>query len=756
MFKKKRKAEPPTRRLTSIMKKKTTVVAGFIFGILLLLIVRLFYVQVICQDFWQQKAVAQQLSDIDVPAMRGEIYDANMTALALSREVYNVIMVPSKIQQPETMTTIADELSVLLDVDRDTLYKQTQEKNRSYRIVKPKIDRTLAEKVLAWVEEHEWENVFYLETAYKREYPLNNLLSTVLGFVSPNGEPQEGLERKYHETLAGIPGRMVVAQNNSGDQLPVAMQYEYAVPAQDGNSLVLTVDQYIQQVAEKYLSEALATYKATNRGCVIVMEADTGAILAMATKNDYDPNNYLAISDPTLAEQIAQLADDEQAAALVDARLKQYRNKSLDFYEPGSVFKIFTAAMGLEEGLVNENTGFYCGNSITVADRNIRCWIHPRGHGQLSFRDALANSCNPSFVKLGGMIGATKFSKYYAGFGFTGRTNADLLGEPAVSSTLYYDPQTMTPVNVAVSSIGQTFKVTPLQMATALCSVANGGKLMQPYIVKQILNSNGEVISNTEPVVKRQVISEDTSARLCAMLGNAVSGGAIKNAYIPGYRIGGKTGTAEKTETRPEDEEEGGDNVQVIASFGGIAPADDPEVIILVQVDEPQTLKSGGGVAAPLAKKILKDILPYMGIEPNYTEEEIAGLDRSVPQVTGNKVSVAATTLGNASLTYKTVGKGDTVVRQIPESGTSVPKGGTVWLYTDESELVMATMPDFTGRTVAQVNQAAKAAGVNVVLSGISTTGGTATASQQSATPGQKVPKGTAVTVEFTYIDNIE
>jgi stage V sporulation protein D (sporulation-specific penicillin-binding protein) len=454
-----------------------------------------------------------------------------------------------------------------------------------------------------------------------------------------------------------------------------------------------------------------------------------------------------------VAEQIALLTGEEQAAALVAARQKQYRNKALDFYEPGSVFKTFTAAMGLEEGLVAENTMFYCGNSITVADRTIRCWIYPRGHGQISFRDAIANSCNPSFVNLGGKIGAKRFSKYYVGFGFTNRTGVDLLGEPSVSASLYYDPETMTPVNVAASSIGQTFKVTPLQMATALCAVANGGYLMQPYIVQQVLDGDGEVVSNTEPTVKRQVISTDTSKRLCAMLENAVSGGAIKNAYISGYRVGGKTGTAQKTETRPEDIKDE-DKVKVIASFGGIAPADDPRVVVLVMIDEP-SVKSGGTVAAPLAKKILKDILPYMGVEPNYTEEEIAGLDRSVPQVTGNKVSVAATTLGNASLSYKMVGKGDTVIRQIPQSGSTIPKGGTVWLYTDESTVQPATVPDFTGMTVAQVNQTAKAAGINVVLSGISTTGGVAAASQQSVTAGEQIPKGTVVTVEFAYKDSI-
>lgn len=753
MSQKKKRTERPTRRLTRAMRRRTAIFAGAVFACFLLLIVQLFNVQVLQQDFWQQKAVAQQLSDVQISANRGQIYDANMSVLALTREVCTIVMSPKNIRQEKTRQLIADELSEMLEVDRDTLYKQTQDSESQYKVVKSKVDRAVGDQFIEWVNEKRLASVFRVVADYKREYPLNNLLSTVIGFVGKDNVAREGLELKYDEMLSGIPGRMVIAQNTSGDHLPTSLDYEYTVDAQDGNSLVLTVDQYIQQVTEKYLTETLEQFHATNRGCAIVMDPDTCAILAMATKGDYDPNNYLEISNPTVAEQIAQLSGDEQSAALVAARLEQYRNKALDFYEPGSVFKTFTASMGLEEGLVSENTGFYCGSSITVADRTIRCWIHPRGHGQISFRDAIANSCNPSFVTLAGKIGSKMFSKYYVGFGFTDRTGVDLLGEPAVSSSLYYDPATMTPVNVAASSIGQTFKVTPLQMATALCAVANGGYLMQPYIVQQVLDSNGEVVSNTNPTVKRQVISTDTSERLCAMLGNAVSGGAIKNAYISGYRVGGKTGTAQKTETRPEDEKDS-DKIKVIASFGGIAPSDDPEVVVLVMIDEP-SVKSGGTVAAPLAKKILKDILPYLGVEPNYTAEEIAGLDRSVPQVSGNKLSVAGATLGSAGLSYRTVGKGDTVVRQIPESGSSIPKGGTVWLYTDESDVQMATVPDFAGKTVAQVNQAAKSAGVNVLLSGISTTGGTAIASQQSATPGQKVPKGTVLTVEFTYSDSI-
>lgn len=751
--KRNRKAERPTRRLSRAMRGRAIWFAGILFVCFTLLTVQIFRITVLQQEFWQKKAVAQQLSDIEISANRGQIYDANMSVLALTREVFTIVMSPKNIRQEKTRQMIADELSVMLDVDRDTLYEQTTDSDSQYKVVKSKVDKDVGDAFIEWVNEKGLGGVFRVVRDYKREYPVNNLLSTVIGFVGTDNVAREGLELKYDETLSGVPGRMVIAQNTSGDQLPTVLDYEYTVDAEDGNSLVLTVDQYIQQVTEKYLAEAIAEFGATNRGCAIVMDVKTGAILAMATKGDYNPNKYLEIDNPTVAEQIALLSGEEQAAALVQARLEQYRNKALDFYEPGSVFKTVTASMGLEEGLVTESSSFYCGGSFSIADRTMRCWVHPLGHGQQNFRQAIANSCNPAFMTLGTRVGATLFSKYYTGFGFTVRTGVDLLGEQAVSPSLYYDPATMTPVNVAASSIGQTFKVTPLQMVTALSAIANGGYLMQPYMVQQVLDGDGNVISNTEPVVKRQVISTQTSRRVCDMLEEAVSGGAIANAYIAGYRVAGKTGTSEKTETKDEEKED--EKVEVIASFGGFAPADNPRVAVLVMVDEPQTSKSGNRVAAPLARKILRDVLPYLGVEPNYTEAEIAELDCSVPQVTGKAVSMAATTLKGVGLNAHVVGDGKTVVRQVPESGTSIPQGGSVWLYTDESDVQMATVPDFTGHTVAQVKQAAKNAGINVVLSGLSTSNSTPSASQQSATPGQKVPKGTVITVEFTYSANI-
>ena len=737
------------------LRARTLVIGAAVTVCLCLLCVQLFKITVVQNEMWKKKAVSQQLADVEVVANRGQIFDRNGAVLALTREVYTVIMDPSNIKNDTTRAMIVEEVSERLDVDKEKLQAQVNDKDSQYKVVKTKLDKTDGDAFKAWVKEQRLSTVFYLVNDYKREYPLKNTLSCVLGFVGTDNEAREGLELKYDELLSGIPGRMVITQNDFGDRLPNSHSYEYTVAATDGYNLLLTVDQYVQQVTEKYLQQAIQDYGATNRGCAIVMEVDTGAILGMAVKGDYDPNNYLEIADPTVAEKIAQLSGDEYSAALKEARLAQYRNKALDFYEPGSVFKTFTAAMGLEEGLVSENTPFYCGNSFTVADRTMNCWIYPRGHGQQTFTEAIANSCNPSFMKLSTLIGTRRFSKYYTGFGFTEKTGVDLLGEPSVSASLYHTADKITPVDVATSSIGQTFKVTPLQMVTALSAVANGGKLMQPYVVDKVVDANGNIVSVTQPVVRRQVISESTSERLCAMLDNAVSGGAIRNAYISGYRVGGKTGTSEKTETRSEEDEKK-NQVEVIASFGGVAPSDDPKVAVLVMVDEPQKLKSGSGVAAPVARKILEDILPYLGVEPNYTEQEIAGLDRTTPNLVGAAPTAAATTLKASGFNCQIVGNGDTVVSQIPANGVTIPKNGTVWLYTDATEQKTTTVPDFTGYTLAQVNQTAKTLGLNVLISGVSTSStGSPTVSRQSVAEGTKVAKGSVLTVEFTYSDNI-
>lgn len=754
-----KKPETTTKTMTRQMRRRAIMAFVIIVGLCFpVLIAQLFTMQVLETDEWQKRAVAQQLSDIEISPNRGQIYDANMNILALTREVCTIVMSPKNIEDEATRTMIADELSVMLDIDREKLYEQASDSNSQYKVVKAKVDKSVGDAFIEWVSEKKLTGVFRIITDYKREYPMNNLLSSVLGFVGSDNQALEGLEVKYDDLLSGTPGRLVTALNARGDELPSKLPYENTVDAEDGYSLVLTVDQYIQQVTEKYLEEAIREYGATNRGCAIVMDVKTGAILAMATKHDYNPNDYLTIADPDVAAQIALLSGDEQSQAIVKARNEQYRNKAVaDFYEPGSVFKTITASIGLEEGLVSEESQFFCKGYYDGIKgvEPMKCHVYPRStHGSENFVQAIANSCNPVFMGLNVEIGAHRFFKYYTGFGFTERTGVDMLGEPLVTSSLYHQEDAIKPVDLATSSIGQTFKVTPLQMVTALSAIANGGYLMQPYVVQQVVDSNGNVVSNTESVIKRQVISNDTSSRMAAMLENAVSGGAIKNAYVAGYRVAGKTGTSEKTETRTEEDKEN-NTVEVIASFGGFAPADDPRVAVLVMIDEPQTLKSGGGVAAPVAKKILEDVLPYLGIEPKYTEKELAELNKSVPRVTDKTVSAAQSTLKSSSLKSQVVGDGATVIKQVPEAATSIPKDGTVWLYTDDSELMTTTVPDFKGKTMSQVSQLASSSGLNIQMSGITAGGGDPKSIKQSVAVGKKVPKGTVVTVEFIYEDTV-
>ena len=742
----------PTRQMWRRSVIIMAVLVGFCFTAVL---GKLAVLQIVQTDEWQKKAVSQQLSDSAISPNRGSIYDANMKLLAGSAEVGTIIMSPHNIPDDEAVRTkIADELSVLLEVDRERLYKQTLKVNSQYEIVKKKIEKDLVETFIQWVEDNGFAStgIFRIITDYKRYYPSGTLLSSVLGFVNAENKGGEGLEAYYNDVLAGKPGRIVTAQNGWGEEMPTSLKYESTIDAEQGHSLVLTIDQSVQNFAEKYLEVAVKETGAKNRGICIVMEVDTGAILAMATKGDYDPNEYQVIADPDMAAQIAMLSGDEKSQALQAAQWKQWKNKPVtDYYEPGSVFKTFTAAMALEEGIANENTTFHCPGYLKVEGTTIKCHVGTPGHGTVNFAQAISKSCNPYFMQLGAKIGRHIFFKYYTGFGFTDRTGIDMRGEARITSDLYHPeegPNGLNPVELATCSIGQTFKVTPIQMITAMAAVANGGRLMQPYVVQQILDEEGNVVQKTEPTVKRQVISASTSQRLAAMMAASVNGGGAKNAYVAGYRVAGKTGTADKTETKQD----------VWASFSGFAPADDPKVAILVMLDEPQsTVRFGGTIAAPVAQKVLNDTLPYLGIEPKYTEEEIANMSRTTPKVEGDSLGTAQNKLANLGLEYKIVGSGETVLKQVPESGKSIPKGGTVVLYTEEDTTQKtAKVPDFKGMSVSRANAAAVNAGLNIQLSGLGLSSGEAKASGQSLAAGTEVPIGTVVTVEFVYEDNIE
>ena len=469
----------------------------------------------------------------------------------------------------------------------------------------------------------------------------------------------------------------------------------------------------------------------------------------MATKGDYNPNDPFTIANPKTQELLDTLSGDEQSAAVSAARQLQWNNKAItETYEPGSVFKVFTTAMALEEGLANENTSFSCAGSINVAGWNIRC--HTRTHiGVLNLREAISKSCNPYFVQMGLRIGPSTYYKYFNGFGFTEKTGIDMNGEMS-NAGLYHGYKTLAEQesSLATASFGQTFKITPIQMVTAMCAIANGGKLVTPHVVSKVLDAKGNAVSTTDTKVKRQIISADTSRRICDILGDIVNGGGSKNAYVPGYRVAGKTGTSEKRDTVENEDD-------VVASFCGFAPADDPKVAVLVLLDDPQTeVRYGGTLSAPVAQKIFESILPHLGVEPSYTNEELASLSRAVPPVTGQGTAVAQNKIANSGLKATIVGKGGTVVRQVPEAGQSIPAGGTVILYTEKDEVTMVTVPNFYGRSVTEVNSVAAQLGLNIQMTGL--VGGSssaATANGQSVAAGQQVPKGTVIKVNFVYSD---
>ena len=738
---------------TKQMRRRAIAILGVLALVCSVVIGRLVVLQVVETEDWQKRAVSQQLSDNVISPKRGTIFDSNMNELAVSYGVYTEIMSPKYITDEATRTLIADDLSKMLSVNRDKLYQKTGKTNSEYEVVVSKIELPLATKLSNWIEEKNLVSVLRIIQDYKRRYPQGTMLASVLGFTGTDNYGLYGLEAKYESELAGTAGRIVTAKDGVGDELPSGLSFEKTVDAQDGNSLVLTVDQTVQAYAEKYLEQAVKETQSKRGGVCLVQNVKTGAILAMAVKGDFDPNDPFTVHDASQAATIAKLSGDAQSKALKEAREQQWVNRSIsEFYEPGSVFKVFTSAMGLEEGKVSETSTFTCTGSQVAykGTQPINCHL-AGGHGTLTFPQAISASCNPAFIQLGLRIGPQAFFKYYTGFGFTQKTGIDMLSEATPTEALYHTAETLNPVELACESIGQTFTITPLQMITAMSAVANGGKLMQPYVVQQVLDADGNVVRNTTPKEVRQVISESTSKRLAAMLDTSVNAGS-KNAYVAGYRVAGKTGTADQTVKLVST------NVnEVWASFCGFAPSDDPEVAILVVLDQPQCdVRYGGTISAPVAQKVLTDALPYLGVEPQYTDEELANLNRVTPKVVGDTVSVAKSKITSQSLTVKVVGDGDKVVSQTPDSGTTIPQNGIVVIYTEQGSVdETVTVPDFSGCTLSQANSLAADYWLNLKIQGATDSSGEVTATNQSIKAGTKVAKGTTITVEFVVHDNI-
>ena len=708
-------------------------------------IAQLGYLQFVKGGDYQKQAMEQQLRDISISPKRGTIYDRNMKKLAQSADVWNIIICPASVPA-DKRNLVADGLAGILgDVDRDVIYEKTGKGNQ-YEIVKRKVEDDIKEKVSAFIVENKL-GCITLEIDNKRYYPFGNFAASILGFTGMDNEGLDGIESYYERFLKGEPGRMVAAKNAQGADMSVT--YEKMYDAKNGNDLVLSIDEVTQHFLEKNLEKAVVENKLTNRACGIVMNVNTGEILAMSTKNDYDPNQPRTIADTLLSAQIDALSGKEKTDAIVKEQALQWRNKAVsDTYEPGSVFKAFTLAMAVEEGLADKGETYGCSGVVERGGEKIHCHV-TSGHGTQTLLEATKNSCNPAFIAIGEKVGANNFFKYLSAFGFTEKTGIDLPGE---SGSIFYTADRMNVVELATCSFGQSNTFTPIQMITAMSAIANGGNLMQPHVVTKILDDKGNIVKNIEPTIKRQVISKETSAKVCDILEKVVSGGTGKNSYIMGYQIAGKTGTSQKIDLKIK---EGRD--EHIASFCAFGPAEKPEIAVLIMLDEPHGKSYyGGTIAAPVARDIMADLLPYLGVEPHYTAEELAKMDVNSPAVVNKELAAAKTALDNVYLKYLVVGSGANVLRQVPEAGKPVPRNGTVVLYTDDAGK-KTRVPDFNGLSLAQVNSAAVNANLNVRLVGPSGTGSSSdTAYKQSYEPATEVDSGTVVVVEFIHMDSVE
>ncbi len=727
---------------TNKMRKRSMILLFLIsvvgFGVL---IGRLAYFMIFEHEEYEKLAANQQLRVTEISPERGVIYDRNMKILAQSATVWTVTISPVDIKSEEERELVASTLSEMLDVDKDFIIERSQ-RNTYYEIIKRKVEKPLADEITQFKIDNGL-NCINLDEDNKRYYPYGNFAAAVLGFTNSDNQGAYGIESYYDSVLSGTPGQIVSAKNAVGSDMNY--QYEKMFEAQNGNNIVLTIDETVQYYVEKHLEAAVDENDVQQRAVGIAMDIKTGEILGMATKGDFDPNEPFEVIDDKLLSQLAGLEEgtDEYNEKLQELQFTQWRNKAIsDPYEPGSVFKILTAAAAMEEHVVSDSDTFYCDGSHTVAGETIKCW-KIGGHGSQTFVEALMHSCNPAFMTIGERLGVEKFYEYFELFGLLEPTGIDLPGE---SGSIMHDPDTMSIVNLASSSMGQSFKITPIQLITAICGVLNDGNLMRPYIVSQVLDEQGSVIESTEPEVVRQVVSKETSDELALMLEQVVcgEGGSGKLAYRPGYRIGGKTGTSQKLDQNPDEEEKN------VLSFLGFAPADDPQVAVLVLLDEPNLNNTYGSViAAPVVGNILEDILPYLGVEPEYSEEELANLDVNTPGVVGQSVYDAQNKIHQQGLSTRVVGDGDTVVSQVPAASDYLPRGGTVILYTEEEEQTMVTVPDVVGKSGQVANKEILNSGLNIKIMGADIEGSTVQAMSQSPAAGESVPLGTIITVQF-------
>jgi stage V sporulation protein D (sporulation-specific penicillin-binding protein) len=713
--------------------------------ILILLIFRTAFLQIVQGKWLQQQAIEQQTRDRMINSKRGAIYDRNDKPLAVSVSSEVVSVAPAEIKDNAdkrgiSAESISAELARILELDQAAVLEKVT-KNSFYEIIKRKVDKAQADEIRAYISANKITGI-NLDEDIKRYYPYGAFASQVIGFVGIDNQGLEGVEKIMDDELKGTMGRVVSAKNAKGVEMP--FEYEQMVDPQDGLSVVLTIDEGIQHFAEKHLETALIENRLTNGAAAIVLDVKTGEILAMATKPDYDLNNPMTLTDASLLEQIATLPAEEQLDRKTQELSKLWRNKPVsDTYEPGSTFKVFTASMGLEENVVKLNDTFFCGGSVKVATENIRCW-KSGGHGQQTFETGIQNSCNPVFIAVGARVGTKNFYNYFKGFGFMERTGIELSGE-AVG--FFHKSNEFKEIDLAISSFGQSFTVTPLQMIAGVAAIANDGNLLRPHIIKALKDSEGNVVKSYEAETVRQIVSKETSATMRQLLEKVVSDGTGSNAYVSGYRVAGKTGTSEKLPRG---------NGKYIASFVGFAPADNPSLAAIVILDEPTGQYFGGVIAAPIVGKILGDSLSYLNVEPQYTAHELEVMEAPVPDVRGMKVAAAANTIAEKKLNYKVIGDGAEVINQIPKAGARVNVNSTITLYTtSETDNHMVTVPNVNKMTVSQATQAITNAGLNIKITGAGATQNASgcIAFSQSIEAGTRIEAGTVVSVEFRTLE---
>ena len=734
-------------------------------------IVRLFVVSVVDNSKYEGMANNYHFGTMTLSANRGAIYDANGTALAWSATVYNIYIDPTLYR--EEMKSIEDAndkkksaaeeenetADNLVDVDQlktsitnflsEKLGLKTEEveasfeKDGRYYVLQTQVEKNVTDEITAYFEKL---NLSFIgtEATTRRYYPQNELAAAVIGFTNGDGDGQYGLEYQYDDYLSGVDGRVISAQAANGEEMPY--RYSTTYDAEDGDSLYLTLDTTIQYYLEKSLAEMVEKFEVKERACGVIMNPKTGAVYAMATYPTFDLNNPSEIYDAKTAQELAALPEGEYSTAYATARETQWKNKVIsEISYPGSTFKIVTTADAFEENLINmETDSFYCSGQVQVADATIRC-SNTAGHGAQNFTQALTNSCNPAFIEIGQRIGIDKFSYYFEGFGLAEKTGIDLPGE-AVSYSVTGDD--MTIVDLASAAYGQCNKVTAMELVTAYSAAINGGYMVTPHVVDHVVDSNGNIVLQNEAEVKRQIVSEETSAIVREQLEAVVNNNPSHNAYIQGYRIGGKSGTAEKLDTSTADDR------QYVASYCCFAPADDPEVIMLIMADEPNKEIGyyGSQVVVPYARDIMEEILPAMGFYPEYSDGEDTDSTVTVPYLQSADITSAESTLAQLGLTYEVVGDGTTVASQSPSTGTSVTKGGKVILYTEVGGNSGDTIevPNLVGMTAAEANETMTYYDLNYAIVGSSASESGALVQYQSEEAGTVVPRGTAITLTLS------